>query len=164
MTEQDMVFQVGDRVIHREHGLGEIIQLDKKELFGRSDRYYVVKIRDITLWVQMSQKMAGSLRYLTPPEEFKTLFKVLKSPGEPLPPDRLERKNLLTERMKDGTLESVCCVIRDLISFKQANKMNEYDNAILKRARGFLLDEWSNVLSVPIQQADDKLDELLGTA
>lgn len=163
MTERIMAFQVGDRVIHREHGLGEIIQLDEKELFGHTDQYYVVKIRDITLWVHIDQREAGCLRFLTPAEDFQTQFKILTSPGQPLSPDRLERKNQLNERMKEGSLEVVCGVIRDLVAFKKSNKINENDSAVLKRARGFLLDEWSNVLSVPIQQADDELDALLNT-
>lgn len=163
MTEQIIAFQVGDQVVHREHGLGEIIQLDEKKLFGHTAQYYVVKIRDITLWVHVGQKETGCLRYLTPAKDFRSQLEILTSPGEPLPPDRLERKNQLTERMKAGTLDAICRVIRDLVAFKKANKINEYDSAILKRAREFLLDEWSNVFSVSIQQADDELDTMLKT-
>ena len=163
MLEQNVAFHVGDQVIHWAYGLGEIIQLDEKELFGRTGEYYVVQIRDLTLWVPINDTGIHCLRFLTPAGDFQKLFGILASPGEPLSADRLERKNQLTERLKDGTLESICGVVRDLVFHKRTKKMNENDSSTLSRARSLLLDEWSIVLSVTIQQADDELRELLGT-
>lgn len=162
MSEQKMTFQVGDRVVHWVYGLGEIIKLDEKELFGHTSEYYVVKIRDMTIWVPINEKGERCLRTLTPAEDFKKLFDILSSPGESLSVDRLERKNRLAEQMKDGTLESVCRVVRDLVFHKRMNKPNENDGAILARARSLLLDEWSVVLSVSIYQAERELGRLLG--
>lgn len=162
MSEQKMAFLVGEQVIHWAYGLGEIIKLDEKELFGCTNSYYVVSIRDMTIWVPLNEKGDSCLRSLTPAEEFGKLFGILSSPGEPLSVDRLERKNHLTEQMRDGTLESVCRVIRDLAFHKRMKKTNENDSVVLARAKSFLLDEWSVVLSVPIYQAEHELSELLG--
>jgi CarD family transcriptional regulator len=161
MFEKNKAFQVGDQVIHWAYGLGEIIQLDEKELFGRTGKYYVVQMSDITLWVPLNETGERCLRYLTPAGDFQKLFGILASPGEPLSIDRLERKTQLTERLKDGTLESICGVVRDLAFHKRIKKMNDNDNSILARARSFLLDEWCMVLSVPVQQAEYELKELL---
>ncbi|HZD56591.1 MAG TPA: hypothetical protein VE136_07710 [Anaerolineales bacterium] len=102
-----------------------------------------------------------NLRSLTPARDLQRLFEILASPGEPLSPDRLERKTQLTERMKDGTLESICQVVRDLASYIQTKRMNENDTSTWKRARSFLLDEWSAALSVPVRRAERELMELL---
>lgn len=162
LYEQKMVFQVGDQVIHWSYGLGEIIQLDEKALFGHTSKYYVVKLNDITLWVPINESGESCLRYLTPARDFQKLFGILASPAEPLSNDRMERKNQLTEQLRDGTLESVCRVIRDLAFHKQGNKTNENDSSVMARAKRFLLDEWSVVLSVPIYQAESELNNLLG--
>lgn len=162
MLEQKLAFHVGDQVIHCTHGLGEIIQLDEKELFGHNDKYYVVKIRDLTVWVPISEMGERCLRPLTPAGDFERLFGILSSPGVPLSLDRLERKNQLMEQLKDGTLESVCRVVRDLAFHRRMKKTNENDVAVMARARSFLLDEWSVVLSIPIHQAENKLRDLLG--
>jgi CarD family transcriptional regulator len=157
-----MTFQVGDKVIHWSFGLGEIIQLDEKELSGKTGKYYVVQIRDLTLWVPANETGERCLRFLTSVRDFPNLFRILASPGEPLSDDRLERKTQLADRLKEGSLESVCRVIRDLTSHKRLKKMNDNDSAILDRARSFLLNEWSVSLSVPVQQAERELKELLG--
>jgi RNA polymerase-interacting CarD/CdnL/TRCF family regulator len=164
MSEQNMAFHVGDQVIHWVYGLGEIIQLDEKKLFGHNDKYYVVQIDDITLWVPINESSERCLRFLTPARDFQKLFKILASPGEPLSPDRFERKTQLTERLKDGTLESICRVVRDLAFHKRTKKINESDKSILTRTRSFLLTEWSIVLSVPVHQAESELRNLLETS
>ena len=163
MSERDMSFQVGDQVIHWVYGLGEIIQLDEKVLSGHTGKYYVVQIRDLTLWVPLNETGEHCLRFPTPARDFQKLFRILASPGEPLSPDRFMRKTQLTELLKDGTLESICRVVRDLMYYKRTKKINENDNSILAHARNFLLNEWSVALSVPVQQAESELRNLLET-
>ena len=161
MSENNTAFQVGDKVIHWVYGLGEIIKLDKKVLAGHADMYYVVQIRDLTLWVLMNETGENSLRYPTSPKEFPKIFRLLASPGESLSTNRFIRKNQLIELLQTGTLESICQVIRDLTYYKKNNKINENDNSIMERARNFLLDEWSTALCISIQQAEYDLKGLL---
>lgn len=157
MYEEETVFKVGDYVIHWAYGLGKIVQLEEKNISGDSSEYYVVKIRDMTLWVPINDDGESCLRMLTPARDFQDLLMILGSPGEPLSPDRLERKLYLAELMKQGTLKAFCQVIRDLTYHKRTKKMNENDNTILNRARSFLLDEWSICLSIPVKQVEQEL-------
>jgi len=163
MNERDMSFQVGDQVIHWVYGLGEIVQLDEKVLSGHTGKYYVVQIRDLTLWVPLTETGERCLRFPTSARDFQRLFHILASPGEPLPVDRFVRRTQLTELLKDRTLESICRVVRDLVYYRRTKKINENDNSILAHARKCLLDEWSVALSVPVQQAELELRDLLET-
>lgn len=164
MFEQDMAFKVGDKVIHWAYGLGEIINLDEKVLNGHSDKYYVVQTQDLTLWVPINGTGEQSLRLPTPVEDFQKLFGLLASPGETLSEDRFTRKTQLSELLKDGTLESICRVIRDLATFERTNKINEYDKSILARAWKSLINEWSFIFSIPIHKAERELRDLLETS
>ena len=157
-----MNFQVGDQVIHSNYGLGEIVQMDEKVIRGRNTRCYVVRIRDLTLWVPVVDINKCSLRFPTPKNEFGALFKILGSPGEPLPQDRIDRKTQLLEDLKDGKLEGVCRVVRDLWFLRRTKKLNENDKAILERARDFLFNEWKLSFSVSSAQAEQELSHLLG--
>lgn len=157
-----MSFQVGDQVVHWTYGPGEVIQLDEKVLSGRSESYYVVQVHDMTLFVPINNEGQISLRLPTPAREFENLFAILKSPEEPLSGDRWERKNQLMAQMKDGQLESICQVIRDLVAFRRGKKLNDYDSAILERAKNFLLNEWQISLDTPRDQAERELQALVG--
>jgi RNA polymerase-interacting CarD/CdnL/TRCF family regulator len=154
-------FQVGDKVVHWSYGPGEIIQLEEKSLSGRMTLYYVVQVRDLTLWVPVEGADQHSLRPPTSIGEFEKIFKILREPGEKLSDDRYERKAQLTGLLRDGTLESVCRAIRDLSFHGYRKKLNDFDAAILERARKFLLDEWKISLSVPLSDAEHQLELLL---
>lgn len=156
-----MDFQVGDKVVHWAYGPGEIIDLEEKVLSGHTSWYYVVQVNDLTLWVPSDDQGKSSMRLPTPASEFENLFVLLRSPGDPLPNDRLERKLELSQRMKEGTLESICRVIRDLHFFRRTQKFNESDTSTLERAQKFLLSEWMISLSTPVAQAEKELRQLL---
>jgi CarD family transcriptional regulator len=156
-----MPFQVGDQVVHWSYGPGKIIQLDEKRILGRSDLYYVVQVRDLTLWVPVEGADRLRLRPPTPKRDFKRLFDILRGPAEQLSEDRLERKTQLSGQLRDGTLKSICRTIRDLSSYSYRKKLNEYDSALLERARKLLLDEWEMSFSIPAKDAQHELDLLL---
>jgi RNA polymerase-interacting CarD/CdnL/TRCF family regulator len=157
------MFRVGDVVVHWSYGPGEVVQLDEKTVAERTERYYVVKVGEMTIWVPRDGEGASSLRPLTPRERFEALFDLLSSPGELLTTDRLGRKTELQQRMRDGSLESICLVIRDLYTQGQTARLNEADNITLNRARKFLLEEWRLVMGVSASQAEAHLKELLET-
>jgi len=161
MSEQDTSFHVGDQVIHWAYGLGEIIRLDEKVLSGRTGKYYVVQIQNLTLWIPLAETGEHCLRYPTPARDFPKLFRILSTPGEPLSPDRYTRKTQLTELLGDKTLDSICRVVRDLVDYQRIKKINENDKSTLVHAKEFLLNEWSLALSVPLQQAEGELTRLL---
>ena len=73
----------------------------------------------------------------------------------------MERKGQLTERLREGSLESICQLIRDLRSFSYKKKLNESDTQILERACKMLLDEWHLSLAIPVPEAQRELDRLL---
>lgn len=156
-----MDFHVGDKVVHWVFGLGEIVRLDEKELSGSKVDYYVVRVADLTIWVPRSGTSSTSLRFPTPPGDFQKLFEILGATPEPLPIDRFERRTHLLAQMRDGTLKSICRVVRDLSYYKQSNKMNDVDTTVLERAQKFLFNEWQTALSVPNWQVERELKHML---
>jgi RNA polymerase-interacting CarD/CdnL/TRCF family regulator len=156
-----MKFQVGEQVIHWKFGLGEIVQLEEKVVLGKSALYYVVHIHDFLMWVQANEIGEASLRKPTPDSEFDGLFDILRSPGETLSLDCLERKQHLQDQMRNGKLDGVCRVVRDLTSFSVGKKLNENDRSVLERARSFLITEWEFSLSVTSAQAERELTQML---
>jgi RNA polymerase-interacting CarD/CdnL/TRCF family regulator len=156
-----MDYRVGDIVIHWHYGLGEIVQMDKKFIHDRQMLCYVVRIRDLSIWVTADEPGKSNLRRPTPESDFENLFAILRSPGKPLPVDRFDRKTHLSERMKDGELASICTVIRDLAFCRREKRLNDNDKSTMQRAQSFLLAEWMYSLSVSQAQANGDLMRLL---
>lgn len=161
-----MNFYKGDMVMHWTHGIGQIVNLEERALSGLKTIYYVVQVRDMTVWVPADSKVGSRLRSPTPRERFEQLLTILSSPSETLPEDRLERKTRLLELLQDGRPESLCQVIRDLYAYqKQLGKpMNDNDQLMLKQSRNLLLGEWEFVLTISHAQAEHELHRLLSSA
>jgi RNA polymerase-interacting CarD/CdnL/TRCF family regulator len=156
-----MNFRVGDVVVHCTYGLGKVIQIEERTLYGPTLTYYAVQIGDLTIWVPEDEQLGTRLRPPTPDREFPRLLKILSGPGESLPADRHERKLLLINWLKDGRAESLCRVIRGLSNFRQVKSLNDYDQVVLRRTQQTLIGEWGYSLSITPAQAEYELHHLL---
>jgi CarD family transcriptional regulator, regulator of rRNA transcription len=161
-----MNFYKGDMVMHWTHGMGQIVNLEERALAGSKTIYYVVQVKDMTVWVPADSKVGSRLRPPTPKDQFEQLLAILSGPSETLPEDRLERKTRLLELVQDGRPESLCQAIRDLYAYqKQLGKpMNDNDQMTLRQSRNLLLGEWGFVLSMTPAQAEHELHHLLTSA
>jgi RNA polymerase-interacting CarD/CdnL/TRCF family regulator len=161
-----MNYYKGDMVMHWTHGIGQIVNLEERVLAGAKAVYYVVQLKDMTVWVPADSKVGQRLRPPTPKLRFERLLAILSSPSDPLPVDRLERKNHLLQLLQDGRPESLCQVVRDLSAYhkKLGKPMNDNDQMILRQARNTLLGEWGFVLSLTRAQVENELYQLLTQA
>jgi RNA polymerase-interacting CarD/CdnL/TRCF family regulator len=157
-----MEYSVGDKVIHRAYGLGEITAFDEKRLAGKTRSYYVVEFGDLTIWVPIDDNNTQSIHLPIPSSEFHSLLDILNDPAEELPDDRKQRQILLSQRMKNWTCEEICAVIRDLMSLSRSQKLNRNDFEVLKRAEEYLLNEWELSLGTKRLVAQQQLQGILG--
>lgn len=156
-----MAFQVGDKVVHRSFGRGEVVQLDEKELAGKTQQYYVVEFNQLTLWVPVNGAEQGSLRLPVERLEFKKLLDVLRGPGEVLAEDRFQRQVQLSERMKEGSTEELCRIVRDISGRGIDHKLNENDLSVLRHAQNLLLEEWQFSQGISLEESRVALEKLL---
>jgi CarD family transcriptional regulator len=156
-----MNFQIGDKVIHWAHGLGEIERIEEKIIHGHPANCYVVRTTTLTIWIPIDDLPQHSLRLPTQPDDFEKLFSILTEPGEMLQEDRVLRKDQLMAQMRDGQLASICRVVRDLTHFKRSKKLNDQEKSILEQATNSLLTEWTYSMGLPLHQAQQEMLNLL---
>jgi RNA polymerase-interacting CarD/CdnL/TRCF family regulator len=158
-----MKFKEGDTVMHWTHGLGQVIGLEERDLFGSNNKYYAVRIGDLTVWVPSDDELQHRLRTPISRSGFVELLSILSNPGEPLPDDRHERRILLLAYMGDGSTQSLCRIVGALHAYRKVRSLNESDQSILKQSRNALLGEWVYVLSLTQAQAEHELQHLLAS-
>jgi RNA polymerase-interacting CarD/CdnL/TRCF family regulator len=157
-----MGFCIGDKVFHCNFGLGEVTQIEQKVINGHLTSCYVIQLNDMIIWVPMDGTEQSSLRSPTHPDEFIKTLPILSSPNEILLEDRVLRKQQLTDQLKDGHLESICRVVRDLTSYGRNSKLNDQEKSILERAVRSLLTEWTFTLGTSQIQAHQAMERMLG--
>lgn len=156
-----MEYQVGDKVIHSIHGLGEIVQIEEKIIHDLPAVCYIFQTDSLTIWIPIDDPQQHSLRLPASPDEFVGLSGILSSPSNTLLEDRLLRKEQLMVLLRDGQLRSICEVVRDLSRFKRSKKLNDQEKFILERATNSLLVEWAYSLEVTPAQAHQAMVAML---
>lgn len=156
-----MNFSDNEVVMHWAYGLGRIVHLEERDLFGSKSLYYAVQIGELTVWVPADDDLDTRLRPPMNESEFKRLLPILSSPGEALPDDRNERRLHLKKLLKDGRAETLFRIVRDLSAYQNVKPLNDNDQSLLKQVRAVLLGEWSFALSLTPLQAEREMRQLL---
>lgn len=137
-----MNYKIGDTVVHWTYGVGSVIAIEYVQLAGNVQRYYVVEVELLKLWVPIDDAAKGSLRFPLESKQFRGLLDILRTPGQPLPDRYFQRKTALRERMQKRTPEALCQVIRDLRDRSRHHHLSSEDSSVLLSAEEYLLDEW----------------------
>ncbi|HEY5730966.1 MAG TPA: CarD family transcriptional regulator [Anaerolineales bacterium] len=157
-----MMFNVGDRVVHPQHGVGEVVKLEDRAFgSGVTRRYYEVSIPGAgsTLWVPLEP--AYGLRKLATKSEIKDCRKTLASRPSPLTDDARSRQSNLAERLKEGTIRVQCEVVRDLYAFGEHKSLYGSMAGFFRQTQNVLCEEWALVEGITLPEAVQEVTSLL---
>jgi len=157
-----MIFKVGDRVVHPQHGVGNVVKLEDREFeSGVTRRYYEVSILGgSTLWVPLDPPSFG-LRKLADRKEIARCRQVLASRPTPLTEDSRSRQSELAERLKVGTIRAQCEVVRDLYAYGEHKSLYGTIAGFFRQTQNVLCEEWAIVEKVTLPEAVQEITSLL---
>jgi len=155
-----MPFHIGDWVVHPMHGVGRVTGLEKKKFAQAAQLYYEIAIANGTLWVEVETPPSG-LRRITAKDDLPRYRTVLLSSPEPLSKDYHVRREELRGRLKLGTFQVKCEVVRDLTAHGWQKRLSEIDAALLRSAYVGLCQEWAEAEAVTVAEATSEVEALL---
>jgi len=156
-----MPIEVGDRIIHPQHGLGRVTSLVVKQFVeGEKRPFYEISFSDSTLWVPLNLTSSG-IRKLTGKSEVANCRRVLKSPAKLLESDYRLRQTELKNHLKEGTLTARCEVVRDLTAYSWHKPLSGSIAVFLQTALDVLCQEWAAVEKITPAEAAIEIQSLL---
>ena len=157
-----MAFNIGDCVVHPAHGVGHVRKIEARK-FGRKEAilFYRVVTDKCTVWVPAETYETYGLRPVTEKQELRRYRRLLGSKPNPLDPDHRIRHADLVARLKIGTFQEVCKVLRDLNAYSWQKQLNEADAAMFQRINEALSIEWAIAANIPPAEADLEIKALL---
>jgi len=161
-----MMFNVGDQVVHPQHGVGQVVKLEDREFgSGVRQRYYEVAIQSAgsTLWVPLDPPSYG-LRKLAARRDIKKCRDVLSARPSPLTDDARSRQSNLAERLKEGTIQVQCEVVRDLYAFGEHKSLYGTIAGFFRQTQNVLCEEWALVEGITLPEAVQEVTSLLETS
>lgn len=157
------MFNIGERVVHPQHGVGRVVNLEEREFgSGVRRRYYEVSIQSAgsTLWVP-SEPPGYGLRRLAKQSEIELCRTILASLPAPFTDDPRTRQSILVERLKQGTIRVQCEVVRDLYAFGEHKSLYGSMAGFFRQTQNVLCEEWALVEGVTLEEAVQEVNALL---
>jgi CarD family transcriptional regulator len=157
-----LMFEIGERVVHPQHGVGHIVKLEEREFErGIIQRYYEISIPGgSTVWVPVDLLNSG-LRRLAGKNEIVHCRKILESHPSPLTEDGRFRQSELVAHLKRGTIAAQCEVVRDLSAFVAHKPSYGTITSFLQTTQNVLYQEWAIVEGITLPEAVAEVSLLL---
>jgi RNA polymerase-interacting CarD/CdnL/TRCF family regulator len=156
------MFEVGDTVVHPQHGVGQVVKLEDREFeLGATSRYYEISMgRDSTVWVPVDLQ-DSTLRPLASKRDLNRCREILKATPRPLTEDGRIRQSELAARLRQRTLAVHCEIVRDLSAFVSHKPAYGTITSFLEALRRVLCQEWAMVQEISIVEAAAQINVLL---
>lgn len=157
-----MQFKVGDSVVFPTYGIGHIREIEEKSFSEQGARlYYKVALLKRTIWIPVEAHQVSGLRLVTVKSDLDHYRRLLKSPPVLLEKNHHRRHLELVSRLKQGSFQTVCEVVRDLTAWGWRKPLGQTDTAILQKTRQSLYQEWASAADISTTEAIKEIDSLL---
>ena len=160
MTED--VLEKGDWIVHQQHGVGQIVELEKKTIAGEENQYFRVKTNSGIYWLPV-KKIPDYVRTVSSQYKFKKVLGLIRQTPQQLLKNYKERNRQISERLENATLETKGELIRDLHArrYMEGLSLSALNERQLADLRQQFLREMVVVLEIEIEEAEEKLDKAL---
>lgn len=161
MTDNGQAYSKGDWVVHIYYGIGQVKGIEKKHISGKMAEYYRVKTGGSVFWVPVEETDLCRARPLTPPSKLRKAIKALEKPPCEMEPDVKQRQYRIKDARSDGSLLSICRLVRDLSARQVEDSIGQNEKRALDFFKKLLLAEWSVSAEVTVEDAGRQLRDLL---
>ena len=158
-----MTFQVGEKVVYPNHGVGVIEQVANKTFGDQIASFYCLRIlsTDSTVMVPVGNTASVGLRKVLTKKEIARVLKVLRSPEVATYDDWKGRYQANSEKMRTGDILAVAEVLKSLTILNEAKPLSYRERKMLDRARFLLVSELSEAAAKKAEEMEDTLDQAL---
>jgi len=161
MTKTQSDLAQGDWLVHCLYGLGQIVAVDSKEMFGDKKQYYVVKTEQITYWLPVDEIDPERIRPVATRKDFKEALEILAEEPQKLDDNFRRRLIYIKNLINDGSLQSKAILIRDITARDIQKDLHINEKKILENLQRQFLNELKEAEGIDESQAQQKIKEAL---
>ena len=159
-----MTFQVGEKVVYPNHGVGTIENISSRAFGTQSERFYLLRLSPnrMTVMVPFSHVGDVGLRKVTKVSEINRVLTYL-SAGRSCcsAQDWKDRFKENSDKMKGGSLLEIAEVFKALVMIQMSKPLSFREKKMLERSRSMLILETSVARSVPEPEAINLITKAL---
>jgi CarD family transcriptional regulator len=140
-----MTFQIGEKVVYPNHGVGTIENISTRSFGAQDEKYYLLRLtyNSLTVMVPFSHVREVGLRKITKNAEIARVLLFLAEGKPRMHADWKVRFKENSEKMQEGSLLAIVEVFKGLAQIQSGKPLSFREKKMLDRARHMLLTEVS---------------------
>jgi CarD family transcriptional regulator len=156
-------FQIGDKVVYPNHGVGIIEQISSRAMGPRVEKFYLLHIKASSLKVMVPFHNAESvgLRRVVRNGEVQRILDFLIEGKCESNADWKYRYKENSDKMRTGSLMDVAGVLKGLLVLSQSKPLSFREKKMLERARYLLVTELAMAKNCEEEQIENLLTKAL---
>jgi len=156
-------FEVGDKVIYPNHGLGIVERIEEKTILGTTCGFYSLRMTssDTTVLVPLDNVEGVGLRPAISDSEVKKLFLKLGSGKIDNHQNWKGRFKDNSDKMRTGLIGEVIDVLKSLNFLSKSKSLSFREKRMLDRSRFLVVSEISEVTGDTAESIEDKVGKAL---
>lgn len=159
-------FEIGDKVVYPNHGVGIVEKISNRLVSGRFERFYLLRIcaNDILVMVPTANAADVGLRKIIERKDVGQLLSFLGSNQFFAQKDWKERFKENSEKMRSGSIVPVAEVFKNLVYLSRVKPLSFREKRMLDRARFLLISELSTVMSLAELEIEERIERAVTKA
>lgn len=155
-----MEYQVGDKVVHRAHGGGTIVEIKDIELVEGFERYYSIEFpeKELTIHIPVGKMQELGLREVMAESKLEKVLNTLSDLPNKLAKNYKTRQSTVRQMLKTGRPVQLARAVRDLTWRSREHSLTVVDNRLLTQAREILAEEIALVREMGLDEAKKLID------
>jgi CarD family transcriptional regulator len=158
-----VTFQVGDKVIYPNHGLGVVQRIETKTIMGTTCGFYQLRMvsNDTTVLVPVENADSVGLRKAVGNQEIDRLFLLLSDGKIDTGQNWKGRFKDNSDRMRTGSLFDVVEVLKSLTYLSKSKNLSFREKRMLDRAKFLVVSEVAEVTHDNLPLVEDRVERAL---
>ena len=158
-----MAFQLGDKVIYPNHGLGIVERIEEKTILGTTCGFFHLRIvsNDTTVLVPVANVDNVGLRKAISDEEVERLFDLLGDGKIDSHQNWKGRFKDNSDKMRTGSIYDMVDVLKNLTFLSKSKSLSFREKRMLDRAKALIISEVSEVIREKAMEIESKVDQAL---
>ena len=158
-----MSFQIGDKVIYPNHGLGVVEKVEEKTILGTTTGFFHLRIisNETTVLVPVSNVDNVGLRRAITDEEVERLFYLLSDGKIDNHQNWKGRFKDNSDKMRTGSIYDMADVLKSLTFLAKSKSLSFREKRMLDRAKALIVSEISEVMRLTAASIEERVNEAL---
>lgn len=152
------MFKIGDLAVYPAQGVGVIESIEKREIMGNEQIFYIMKIlgNSMTIMIPTDSAQSVGLREVISEEEIPKVYEILKERDVIIDKQTWNKRyKEYLEKIKTGSVFEIARVLRDLFILKYNKDLSFGERKMMDTAKNLLIKE----MSVATQDEETKIEQ-----